>query len=171
MAMNIQEALKNVGAGKVFDKGNFIKPGGAYVVEVEKLILEEKRAGTMWIAEVRVKEITQPDGAQHKVGELVTDIVNFDGKGKDSAGGNVKNFVCTLLGADPKATSEEDSIKLTSQVIHAKQPMKGARIGLEPFLTKTRAGNDFTAKRWTHIPMTGEEIAQNRAAQENPAKK
>lgn len=186
MATNIQAALRKIAGAQVNQGGNFIR-GGTYLLEVEKLIMEQKRKGMCFIGELRVIEsadtATSLKGEEikaNKVGERVGEVQNLDGKGADSAPGNIKAFVCALLGADPNATDEEElfeALQGTEEngehiagLLEPSQPMRGKLIRCEAFEKPTKAGNPFTVKNWSYVEQAPEDIQARRKAQDERAK-
>lgn len=125
---------------KVFEKLPHINPGN-YLLEVEALkITPSRNKGPMFIAEFKVIEADGP-GA-NPPGTQCSDVIKMS---MDSALGNIKGLVAALINEPSTAISQAMAEKL----IAPENPAKGEKVRLEAFLTKTKAGADFTAKKYS----------------------
>lgn len=112
-----------------------IKPG-KYVFEVLALKwIPNSRKGALSVGEFKVIEAIGEES--NEVGTSCSHVIKMS---LDSALGNVKSLVAAISGkaeADVTAKDAQDAFATTN-------PAAGVRVNVEAFVTKTKAGTDFT---------------------------
>lgn len=169
--MGLSPALaKKIAEAKASASGNRIKEG-MYVLELLKVICEQKFKGTMFIAEMLVRESAAiSDKVEpNKVGTTCSIAYNLDGGGKagEAAKSNTKKFVCALFGLDLECDGDEFTEKL-SHILDDKQPARGMLISCETvrqeIQTGKMAGTEGVFPRFEHVDQTDKEITERRKA-------
>lgn len=165
-----------IASASEFKNGDYIKPG-RYHFKVIKLLLERKRKGICFIAELDVlkAEATEP-GKSPNAGKA-SFVVNMT---NDTAPGNVKSFIKALTGLTEEAFSEkltygeyckmgyESTVRADvppdtsmaalfehdmSEAVGESQPFAGMEVGAFAFTKekKTKPGEFFTAIDWESV--------------------
>ena len=95
-----------IAAASEFKSGNYIKPG-RYVFSVSKLLVEKKRKGVCFIAEMDVlsAQATEPGKDPNTEGSKASFVVNLTTN--ENGAGNVKGFIKALTGLTDEAFSEK----------------------------------------------------------------
>jgi hypothetical protein len=162
---------KAAGAGRPFDPGK-------YKLTLQKLFIHEGFKGSTFIAELLIRE-SSSTGEVNRAGKVEVPLqagvtgsfaVNLDNpNAKGSQFANVKRFILALLGEDEDVVTNEDFMEslenLCGEEGEKAQPLRGAAIELETFKKpkQSNPNEDFTHHRWTHVPMTEDELAAARA--------
>lgn len=139
---------------------------GIGVLTVKTVLLEQKRAGAMFIVNFIVKEVKPKDGKPtNTVGSGASWSVNLSTN--DSAAGNVKSFVMALMGvADDPAFAETFAELVNDDPTHKTlpyQPARGYDIGFETFHKETKKGADFMGINWHNVLNPEADVAARRA--------
>lgn len=157
-------AAKIAGA-KASQSSNFIKDG-AYLFEIEKLLIENKRKGWMFIAELKVLEAvkTSPTVDPNPVGSSVGYVVKLDDPNGMGVG-NVKAFIMALYGVEESEVTADDideAVNTDPEATNAAgkalavQPCVGMKIRDEAFAKAkvSKPTEFFTNHKWSHVPQT-----------------
>lgn len=176
--MGINQALlKKIAEAKTNAGGNIIKEG-KYLLEIEKIILEQMNSGMCFIVEFHVLEAMKinPAVEPNAIGSKCSMVVNLDGAGKLSAPGNIKSFTLALLGftEDPAKVTPTCQLATVPEIMETvdelcaeSNPGKGMLIAGETFSKLTRTEKKpFVGVNWSRVNQTADEIAKRRAAQE-----
>ena len=184
LAPNILAKIANA---RATTGGNIIKDG-KYLLTIEKISIESKFRGTMFIAEFYVKksEKTLANIEPNAVGSTCSIVLNLD-EPRGIGAGNAKAFVLNLLGYDePKGPIESPEVQkflaefqeTLAKLIEPAQPVRGMLVNCETFRKVTQtgvnAGKEATYPRFSSVPQKPEEIAASRnwldqAHKETPA--
>lgn len=149
-----EEIAGKVAAGKASQGGNWIKPGG-YTFEVQKLLIERKFAGDMFIAELKVLDSRKTDASvePNLPGTTCSFVVNMQ---QLSGPGNVKSFLMALFN-EPEEEVTTDAILAATENT---QPAKFLKIRDEAYNKPVRSkpGQLFTAHKWEHVAVSDAEL-------------
>lgn len=127
---------------KTSDRNPFIEPG-IYLLEVQKITaFNGKNKVPTFAAEFKVLEAQTTTGTPNAVGSTVSYVEKLT---KDTALGNLKDFASGLSGRPKSSITKNDMDLLVSE----KQPAKGVKVRVEAFKTPTKAGGEYTVKRWS----------------------
>lgn len=119
-----------------------------YVVEVKKLTaMVSRKKDDLFIFEAKILESDCP---ARKEGMTCSWVVNL---AKDSALGNIRGCLAALSGIEPsdELGLEEIDDDVAELAVSDDQPFRGAMVGLECTMVKTKKNDDFTLHRW--IPL------------------
>lgn len=177
--MSKKSIFKKIAEAKAAGTGRPFNPA-KYQLAVSKLWINEGFKGSTFICELMtlaaestgaVDRLTGKDEVPVPVGAIGSFAVNLDNaNAKGSQFSNVKRFLLALLGEDEDAVTNEKFMELLEQLCGEEgekaQPLRGHRIDLETFKKpkQSKPEEDFTHHRWTHVPMTGDELKAARAA-------
>ena len=125
--------------------------GGAYLLAGQHLFKinalkmpPNLRAGSCFIAELEVKESTNPE---YQTGQSVSWIRNIT-KHKEMALADVKAFLAAVAGC-----AEEDiDSRGADAAVEKSQPFAGFLVRCEAWQKPTKSGGEFTRTLWTHVP-------------------
>jgi hypothetical protein len=177
--MATPDIYKKIYESKASVGGTPIKDG-SYLLIVNKLMLEPKHSGLMFIAEFVVEESAPVDVDDrfrlpaeigrpiepNKPGTEVSFVINLT-KNNESGPGNVKAFVLALDGSHEDEISEEEFVNKLKAATGPDQPLRGAQIRdttWRKLIQKgANAGKPFTAHRWSYVEQSLEQIAAVRA--------
>lgn len=115
--MGISEDLaKRIADAKATTRGNPIKDG-KYILLIEKLFVEKKYKGTIFIGEFEVvlSEKTEPDVEPNAPKSKCSVAFNLDKN--ESAAGNAKQLVLGLVGKDEATTTGEEFVKILADYV------------------------------------------------------
>lgn len=117
---------------------------GQYTLLVEALkVIDTRSKGKMFVAEF---EVLESEGAKaNPRGSRASHLIKMS---LDSALGNIKGLIAAILGESEKNVTAT----LCDQATADDQPCRGAHVRAEAFLTKTKAGNDFTLVKYSAVP-------------------
>ncbi len=172
----MRDVFDEIANSEVTKRGT-IMAAGKYLFTVKKVEIGEKTKGTFFILELLVRQSAAiTEGIEpNSVGSTVSVLYKLE---KNSPGlGNTKDFVCTLLGVDPKTVDPEEFKATLKKISGATQPARGMPIACEtftrPIKSGANAGKPFVGPGWKHVPWTQADIAANCAmlddADRNPA--
>ena len=125
----------------VYGGGRYITPGKYDLVVKELKTFEStKDPGRHYFAaELEVADTNSDD---YREGDVVTWLVDLS---KSPAMNNILQFALAL---SPENTKEDISPSVMEELVSPGQPAKGIKMRADAFITKTRAGNDFTKVNW-----------------------
>lgn len=112
---------------------------GHYLERIEEVKFDQNRKGRAFVVIVKtvVAVLSQPDQAQHRVGDEIQHMLMCD---NDSFLPSIKQFVARVCGVKPEDVDEEACIQLCSQ----DQPLRNAFVETIAQNVKTRENKDFT---------------------------
>jgi hypothetical protein len=141
----LQELLKDA---KPTIKSDFIKPGGKYRFEIQNILTYRGHKGHFFIAELKTLTSTKldPTATVNAEGSSCSYMCNL---ANESGPGNMLGFLMAVTN-EPK---EKVLAKLDS-IVGEKSVLRYAPVDCEAYSVKTKKGADFTATRWTHVPLT-----------------
>jgi hypothetical protein len=132
---------------KVTEKLPYINPG-RYLFEVEAIkVIASRNKGDMFVAEYLVLE-SDGEGA-NAVGSRTSHVMKLSA---DSTLGNIKGLVAALVGKP----ADQVTSAMADELVAADNPAKGFKVRAEAFSTTTKAGDPFTAIRYTNASKTEE---------------
>jgi len=174
-----QSIWSQIAAASEFKSGNYIRPG-RYVFAVSKLLVEKKRKGVCFIAELDVlsARATEPGKDPNPEGSKASFVVNLTTS--ETGAGNVKAFVKALTGLTDEAFSDKVTYQEyckagleaevrkdvpsdttmaalfehdMSEAVGESQPFKGVKVGAYAHTKekKTKPGEFFVAVDWEQI--------------------
>lgn len=140
---------------QIFERGNFLPPGGKYRLRVMRTIVKKTRkSGDAFIAEF---EVIESDLDEVKVGSRYSWFQKL--VDTDVAFPAIKEFIATLLGFDvrDKEGMKEFNGKVKSVLQEASEeyskeedhPLHGLEILCETYQKETKQGKDFTVHSWS----------------------
>jgi hypothetical protein len=146
-----------VGAAKVYDSGNYLKPG-KYLLELDKMILKTtQRSGLGWILELKVLESS--DLTNHPVGSSATFFQKMTDR--TIAASSCKEVMLALLNIDKNNPSEmvEFESSIDDILFSATgdegggtgTEFAGRKIGVEVSMITTKKGLPFSKHRWEPV--------------------
>ena len=117
---------------------NYFTPG-EYLVRIDRVLEKRNRKeNDIFIVECTIAHVFTATGsvvvepapgeenlAPKKPGEQVGWVVNFSGKGADSAPGNVKAFILNVTDSEEAETNEDDLRKCYEQIVGPEQRLAG----------------------------------------------
>jgi hypothetical protein len=179
----ISKALaKKVAAASVSGGGNNIQHG-KYILTIKRIFCEKKYSGECFIMEMTVLdaqkiEVVEGDRTRditpNSVGSDCSYVVNFDGKGKQSAAGNVKQVICAIFGVSESDLSAsefeetfEDIVRTQpeefvdengNKTVKEANPMRGyaLRCSTYPKAVRSEPGRFITGLKWETLATPGE---------------
>jgi hypothetical protein len=132
---NLDNAFVGIENANPTEKLPHLRPG-VYVLEVKALkYIPNSRKGALSIAEFEVVE-AQGEGA-NEPGTSASHVIKMS---LESALGNVRGLVAAVSNTPVKSVSRKDCV----EAFGADNPAKGVKVDAEAFVTKTKAGTDFT---------------------------
>lgn len=185
-----KKLAQKVGAASVSGGGINIRHG-KYLLMIKKVSVDKKFSGECFIMEMQVIEaekIEVDEGGvaknvePNKAGSDCSYVVNFDGKGKASAPGNVKQILCAVFNvSEDQLTPEEFEGTFEDVVLDRADPehpdkevnpLRGwlIRCGTYPKEVRSEKGRFITGIKWECASPPGEglnapeEIAKRRKA-------
>ena len=161
-----QEVRDRIAKARATTGGNNIQHG-EYVLMLMKSSYEKMNSGWCHINEfvvVESKKVSVMEGDKVKdvepnaVGSTCSSVINYDGKGKQSADGNSKAIVLGLFGFKEGEIADAKVSETLGDLTHDSQPAKGMLIGVStyPKEVRSRPGNYITGLNWHCIAKPGE---------------
>jgi len=136
-------------SAEVYGKGKYFKPG-VYVCKVTRVqLITTRKKDDAFIVDFEIQAAAPGDsGEPSAVGTSAAWFQSFEYK--ESALGKIKEFLAAVLQVDPSTappgmTYEE----LATAAVGEDNPLAGALVCVETFMTKTKSGNDFTQHRFS----------------------
>lgn len=165
---DMQEQAKSA---KASGNGQYFTTG-KYRAILKKVTYHKGHKGISFIAELAVKtaESTERDAESKPIPPVQGDrsyVVNMsDSETKDLAAGNVKTFLCSLVGEDFSTISPDKYLSYHDQILNpdtgAKtQPLKGKEIDI---VVWKKEGKKYHSFAWSYVQQTAAEIKANRDA-------
>ncbi len=170
-----QSVRERIAKSQATSGGNNIRHG-EYILMYWKSSYDKMNSGYCHINEfvvVSAKKIAVMEGDKPKdiepnePGTMCGYVINYDGKGKQSADGNSKALVLGLFGLNEGEVSQEDVGEALADLTADNQPAKGMLIKCTtyPKEVRSRPGNYITGLKWECVNKPGEgENAVEKAA-------
>lgn len=173
-----------IAEAQVVESGNWIRDGKGRLI-VKKIVFEKMNGGPTFVAEFEVESnqkvsvvslLTREklDIEPNAVGSSCSMVTRLTGDALaiKSKQGSIKNFICKLLGVDPKNVTSQEYVEAFRQACSPGQPAKGMVVDFETVrkLNK-KEDEEFIRPQWTHVPPSGDnapaKVAERRARLEN----
>jgi len=136
---------------KTYSKSAYFQPGN-YIVEIQKVKLNEGGyKGDSFVIEAKVKAVTSDHPEVPKVGTICAHVWAVSGAKREMGMANWMEFMSAVTGCSPDEKSDDDWQELSEAIIDEDQ-LNGTDMLLQVFMTKTKAGNDFTVHKWQGFP-------------------
>ena len=145
--MGIWDRLKTA---EVFEKGQYLPPGGKYLVEIKKVLEKDTRSsGKAFIVELEIVESNHPDvkvGSKYSWFQSMRDL--------DVAMPAIKEWLAAVSGINPRdrvRVKNELDGKIVAVIEAAIEDnvLEGERVWCETFSKKTKKNLDFTCHVWS----------------------
>lgn len=159
---NLPKHLKSeVGKARVAGGGVYINHGTyvfmvdawKYVKVVDECIIVE-----LLVGQAREKSDPKLPEPTNKPGTTCSEVANFDGAGKQSAGANARAVAEAMFGPEHCAGKSDDDIsELLDAQLGPDQPCRGMLVGCDTYPKEIRSnkGNYITGRNWKHVAKPG----------------
>ena len=174
----VQRIGKQIAEARISGGGINIRHG-QYLLLIKRMMAEKKFKGDCYISEFVVLESTKievveadKNGVSHekdiepnKVGTDCSYVINFDGKGKQSAGSSAKALLCALFSVTEDQMSEDEFISTFDDVVRDRtegdqeaNPLRGwvVRLSTYPKPVQSDPGRYITGMKWESASKPGE---------------
>lgn len=159
---NLPKHLKaEVGKARVAGGGVYINHG-TYVFMIDSWkfvkVVDECIVTELFVGQAREKHDPKLPEPTNKPGTTCSEVANFDGAGKQSAGANARAVVAALYGdAHVTGMSDDDVGELLDAQLGTDQPCRGMLIGCDTYPKEVRSnkGTFITGRNWKHIAKPG----------------
>ena len=163
---------------KANQSGNYIKPGGKYLWEVNNILIKDGNNGRFFIMEAICRESVATGETDRAgkvmvptaVGAMGSIAINLTDPKQKSAAGNVKSFIQALFGVEESEVTAAVASECVSEYdaagkVKRMTPCRGMLIRDEAWNKPQKAdpSKDFTHHRWTNVKQTEDEIKVRKA--------
>lgn len=150
--------LDDLDQAEVFEKSKWFQTG-RYIVDIRVCkFIQDGHKGDSFVVETAVVGAISSVSDAPDPGEIAAHVWSASGDKRDMAKATWIAFLCGVLGVEQKAyTGDQWKAISVNALDHNK--LSGTRSYLECFMTKTRAGGDFTVHKWGGTP-TAEQLAE-----------
>jgi len=148
-------AFSGIGEAEVYERGNYLKPGGMFLLVVKDMLLKEtQNSGLGFIVEFEVLESTLEE--DHPVGSKATWFQSMTKR--QVALPAIKEFMAFLLKVNLKDSAQKEQFNSEVEDIlnaatdfegdPADHPMYGEKIRVHTYTKLTQNNKEFTVHDW-----------------------